>query len=67
MFPLVNFTKETCELFLYRFIQKFKANVYILNGFQLKSLQGFQIKIEDFQQFIDPIHVILGTSLSLST
>ena len=43
MFPLVSCTIKTCKLFLYHFIQKFEANIYILKI--LKFLQGFQVKI----------------------
>ena len=35
MFPLANFTKEMSGLFLYSFIQKFKANVYIFKIWNL--------------------------------
>ena len=49
MFPLVSYANETCGFF--RFIQKFKANIYNLK--MLKSLQEFQAKILDFQEFID--------------
>ena len=45
LLPLVSYAKETCGLFLYRFIQKLKPlNIYIL-----KFLLRFQVKI----QFID--------------
>ena len=35
-------------------VPKFKANFYILHVRYFKCLQGFQVKIQDFQQFIDP-------------
>ena len=52
MFHLVIYTKEMSGLFLYHFIQKLKPIIiYILKI--LKSSQGFQVKIQDSQQFID--------------
>ena len=49
-----------CGLFLYHFIQRLKPIVCIFKI--LKSLLGFQVKIQDFlqdfQQIIDPpVHV----------
>ena len=46
MFPLVNFTKETCGLFFYHFIQSVKPKFHTLKI--LRSIQGFQAKIQDF-------------------
>jgi len=45
MFPLVNFTKPMCGLFLDCFIQSVKPIFHTLKI--LKSLQGFQVKIQD--------------------
>ena len=51
-------------LFLYRFVQKFKP-VFTFLRF-LKFLLGFQVKIQDFQQFIiDLCMLYLGQACKL--
>ena len=52
---------QNCVDCPFRFIQKFEADIYILEI--LKSLQGFQVKKSRFLIIYRPLHVNLGTQV----